>query len=54
MCQQLDQLKIVQHLPEDIEQSEQVINRGMDVRSACMAYLAINIRHDTTPGGTVG
>lgn len=54
MCQQLDQLEIVHYLPEDIEQREHVINRGMDVRSACMAYLAINIRHDATPCGTVG
>jgi hypothetical protein len=54
MAQQLEHLKVVQYLPEDVEQRESVINRAMDVRSACMVYLTINICHDATPGGTIG
>jgi len=55
MCQQLEQLKVVDSLlPDDIEKGESAINRAMDIRSACMRYLAVNIRHDTTPLGIVG
>jgi len=54
MSQQLQLLGILKYLPDDIELREPVINRAIDVRSACMVYLAINIRHFATPGGLVG
>ena len=54
MCQQLEQLDIVQSLPDDLVQATLVINRAMDVRSTFMHYLALHIRHDASPLGTVG
>ena len=54
MCQQLEQLAILDDLPDDLEQREFVINRALDVRSASMLYLAINIRHDSTSLGIPG
>jgi len=53
MVQQLDRLSIVESIPEDID-SAMVVNRALDVRSACLVYLALNIRHEATPLGTVG
>ena|SRR5277367_2921532 len=52
MVQQLDRLRIAESMPEDIDNS-MVVNRVLDVRSACMVYLALNIRHEATPLGTV-
>jgi hypothetical protein len=40
-------------VPEDVD-SAMVVNRALDVRSACMVYLALNIRHEPTPLGIVG
>jgi hypothetical protein len=54
MCQQLEQLKIIDNLPTDVDERELVVNRGLDIRSACMIYLGIHIRHDATPFGNVG
>ena len=41
-------------LPDELEQREFVVNRALDVRSASMMYLAVSVRHDTTPLGTPG
>lgn len=54
MCQQLEHLAILTSLPEDLEQREFVINRALDVRSACMLYLTANIRHQSTFLGVPG
>jgi hypothetical protein len=54
MCQQFEQLEIVHGLPENLQQRESVVNRAMDVRSACMVYLAAHISHDATLFGTLG
>ena len=54
ICQQLQHLAILNSLPEDLEQREFVINRALDVRSACMLYLAANIRHQSTVLGIPG
>jgi len=54
MYQQLEQLEILDMLPEDLEQHESVVNCAIDVRSASMIYLAVNIRHQATPGGDIG
>ena len=54
MCQQLEQLAILDILPDDLEQREFVINRALDVRSAAMLFLATNIRHDSTFLGIPG
>jgi len=54
MYQQLEQLEILDMLPEDLEQRESVVNCAIDVRSASMIYLAVNIHHQATPGGDIG
>ena len=54
MYQQLEQLEILDTLPEELEQRESVVNRAIDVRSAAMIYLAVNIRHQTTALGDIG
>jgi hypothetical protein len=54
ISQQLEQLAILDSLPQDLKQREIVINRAMDVRSASMLFLAVNIRHDSTPLGIPG
>ena len=43
MSQQMEQLMILDVLPDDLEQREFVINRAFDVRSATMLFLALNI-----------
>jgi hypothetical protein len=54
MYQQLEQLEILNILPEELEQRVSVINRAIDVRSAAMIYLAVNIHHQTTALGDMG
>lgn len=54
MSQQMEQLAVLDVLPEDLEQREFVINRALDVRSATMLFLALNIRHDSTFLGIPG
>ena len=54
MCQQLEQLEVIDSVPKDLEQRDILINRALDVRSACMQYLAANIRHDATRFGSPG
>lgn len=41
-------------LPEDIERCDVIINRAIDIRTACMRYLTSHVRHDATPLGTLG
>jgi hypothetical protein len=54
MCQQLEQLEVIESIPKDLQQLESLVNRALDVRSACMTYLALSIRHDATILGTTG
>jgi hypothetical protein len=54
MCQQLGELNVVTILPDDVERRDIVINRAIDVRTACMQFLAVNIHHDATVLGTAG
>lgn len=54
MCQQLEQFKVIERIPKNIEQRDVLVNRALDVRSACMQYLAANIRHEATFLGTTG
>ena len=41
-------------LPDDVERCEVVMNRAIDVRTACMRYLTAHIHHDAIPMGTIG
>jgi len=52
--QQLEELEVVSVLPDDIDQRDYVLNRALDVRSASMLYLAVHLRHGSTPLGTLG
>jgi hypothetical protein len=54
MCQQLEQLEVIDSVPKDLEQRDILINRALDVRSACMQYLAANIPHEATRFGIPG
>jgi hypothetical protein len=54
LSQTFARLAVINDLPEDLKQREFVVNCALDVRSASMAYLAINIKHDSTLGGTAG
>lgn len=54
LCQQLEALVVAKLIPDDVEQCDTVINRAIDVRSACMLYLESHIRHDATLLGTMG
>ena len=54
ICQQLEQLSLVDVLPHDLKQREFIISRAMDVRSASMLFLAVNICHDSAPLGIPG
>ena len=50
----MEQLSVLDILPDDLEQRDFVINRALDVRSASMVYLAVTIRHHSTRGGIPG
>jgi hypothetical protein len=54
MYQQLELLEVLNILPDDLEQSHILVNRALDVRSACMMYLAVGIRHNGAPLGNLG
>jgi hypothetical protein len=54
LYQQLGGLDIATILPDDIERRDIVINRAIDVCTACMQYLAPHIRYDATPLRTIG
>ena len=50
----MEQLSVLDVLPDDIGNRDNVINRALDVRSASMVYLAVSIRHHSTRGGIPG
>jgi hypothetical protein len=54
ISQLMEQLAILEVLPDDLEQREFVCNRALDVRSASMIYLAVRIRHHSIRGGIPG
>ena len=54
LCQQLGELNVATILPDDVERRDVVINRAIDVRTACMQYLTSHILHDATSLGTFG
>ena len=54
ISQQFAQLSVLAALPSDIEEREFIVNRALDVRSAAMLHLAISIRYDSAPLGTLG
>ena len=51
---QLEQLGIIDGLPEDLHPPQSLVNRAMDVKSAVLAYLATHIRHESHRLGIMG
>jgi len=54
ISRQLGQLQIIESLPTVNVPSQALINSAMDVRSAVMRYLAVQIRHESNALGVVG
>jgi hypothetical protein len=52
LCQQLGKIDIT--LPQNLDSSHVVIDRAMDVQSACMLFLSSQIRRENMRLGTVG
>jgi hypothetical protein len=48
------QLDVVESIPARIERRESIINRALDVRSACMVHLAVLLNHEANRLGLVG
>ena len=51
---QMQELEVLDVLPEQQEGRESVIDRALDVRSASLVYLAVCIRHHSIRGGIPG
>ena len=54
ISRQLGQLQITETLPTVNVPSQALINSAMEVRSAVMRYLAVQIRHQSTALGLTG
>jgi hypothetical protein len=54
MCNQIAQLDVVEEIPDDIKNRELIVNRALDVRSACMEYLATHLNHEANRLGLIG
>lgn len=54
ISRQLEQLRIVERLPQSDVSAQALINSAMDVQSAVMNYIAVQIRHQSTAFGIVG
>ena len=54
ICRQLEQLDIIEHLPDADVPPEYLINRATDVLSATLTYLAVHIHHQPGRLGVIG
>jgi hypothetical protein len=54
ISRQLAQLEIVKNLPDADVSSDHLVNRAMDVLSASLMYMAIQIRHEAGYFGVAG
>jgi hypothetical protein len=54
MRNQVGQLDVVDAIPLDIKSRDSIINRAMDVRSACMMYLGVHLKHEANRLGLMG
>jgi hypothetical protein len=46
MYRQLEQLAVVNNLPNVVDPSKALLNRSLDVKSAVLVYLSVHIRHE--------
>ena len=54
ICRQLEQLNVIEHLPDTDDPPTQLRNRATDVLSASLHYLAVHIRRESGRFGVVG
>ena len=54
ICRQLEQLDIIEHLPDADVAPDHLINRATDVLSATLTYLAVHIHHQPGRFGVIG
>jgi hypothetical protein len=54
IARRLEQLKVITQLPDTIVPTDDLINRATDVRSACLKYIAVQIRHESQYFGLAG
>ena len=54
ICEHLQQLEIIEDLPEADVPPEPLTNRATDVLSATLSYLAVHILHQPGRFGVVG
>lgn len=54
ISRQLEQIEIIQQLPEADMPSAQLENRAMDVVSASLTFLAVHINHELGTLGIIG
>lgn len=54
LCQQIGHLDVTSSVPEEIGKREVLIDRSVDVRTACMLYITAHIRYNATLLGIVG
>jgi hypothetical protein len=53
ICHYIGQLEISDAIPEEIDRHD-VFNKAVDVRSAAMLYIALQIQRDTSALGIIG
>jgi hypothetical protein len=54
IARQLEQLEIINRLPDAGVRSDQLVNRAIDVFSASLCYLALHIQKASARLGAVG
>jgi len=54
ICSQLANLDVVEEVPENLPHRDRLVNRAVDVRSASMLYIAIQLKHDQNSFGLAG
>ena len=54
ISRQLGRLEIIHRIPDAGVQSDQLINRAMDVLSSALSYLAVHLRHEANRLGIIG
>jgi len=54
ILQLMEQLQVLDVLPDDLPQRDFVTYRAFDIRSAAMLFLAVSIRYHSRRGGIPG
>ena len=54
ICNHLTHLNVIKDIPENLPYLDELINRAIEVRSASMLYLAVQLKHDQNSLGLAG